>query len=55
MVNFQLMITAELENLTDLQPQNGCDDPNFSYFFKVSTDFSHNCLMIFEHEFSYFG
>ncbi|OWM63448.1 CXXC motif containing zinc binding protein [Punica granatum] len=35
MVNFQLMITAELENLTHLQPQNGCDDPDFSYFFKV--------------------
>uniref|UniRef100_A0A803PFM5 Uncharacterized protein n=1 Tax=Cannabis sativa TaxID=3483 RepID=A0A803PFM5_CANSA len=28
-------ITAELENLTDLQPQGGCDDPNFSYLFKL--------------------
>lgn len=35
MVNFMLMITAELENLTNLQPQDGCDDPNFSYLFKV--------------------
>ncbi|CAK9143967.1 unnamed protein product [Ilex paraguariensis] len=35
MVNYLLMITAELENLTDLQPQGGCDDPNFNYFFKL--------------------
>ncbi|XP_004498924.1 uncharacterized protein [Cicer arietinum] len=35
MVNYMLMITAELENLTNLQPQAGCDDPNFSYFFKL--------------------
>lgn len=30
-----LMISADLENLTNLQPQGGCDDPNFSYFFKL--------------------
>ncbi|KAF8393482.1 hypothetical protein HHK36_021726 [Tetracentron sinense] len=35
MVNFLLMITAELENLTNLQPQGGCDDPNFTYYFKL--------------------
>lgn len=35
MVNCMLMISADLENLTNLQPQGGCDDPNFSYFFKV--------------------
>ncbi|QCD99092.1 hypothetical protein DEO72_LG7g372 [Vigna unguiculata] len=35
MVNFTLMITAELENLTNLQPQGGCDDPNFPYLFKL--------------------
>ncbi|XAR69272.1 hypothetical protein NMG60_11000800 [Bertholletia excelsa] len=35
MVNYMLMITAELENLTNLQPEGGCDDPNFSYFFKL--------------------
>ncbi|KAJ4708151.1 hypothetical protein OWV82_018145 [Melia azedarach] len=35
MVNYMLMICADLENLTDLQPQGGCDDPNFSYFFKL--------------------
>ncbi|XP_059314580.1 uncharacterized protein LOC132065282 [Lycium ferocissimum] len=35
MVNFQLMITAELENLTNLQPQGGCNDDNFPYHFKL--------------------
>ncbi|THG19690.1 hypothetical protein TEA_024970 [Camellia sinensis var. sinensis] len=35
MVNLMLMITAELENLTNLQPQGGCDDPNFTYYFKM--------------------
>ncbi|KAF3447501.1 hypothetical protein FNV43_RR12687 [Rhamnella rubrinervis] len=35
MVNYLLQITADLENLTDLQPQGGCDDPNFSYLFKL--------------------
>lgn len=29
------MISADLDNLTDLQPQAGCDDPNFSYYFKL--------------------
>ncbi|KAK3213047.1 hypothetical protein Dsin_017753 [Dipteronia sinensis] len=35
MVNYMLMICADLENLTNLEPHDGCDDPNFSYFFKV--------------------
>ncbi|XP_028796071.1 CXXC motif containing zinc binding protein [Neltuma alba] len=35
MVNYMLMIAADLENLTNLEPQGGCDDPNFSYLFKV--------------------
>ncbi|XP_057957568.1 uncharacterized protein LOC131150702 [Malania oleifera] len=35
MVNYMLKIAAELENLTNLQPQDGCDDPNFAYYFKV--------------------
>ncbi|GMN35949.1 hypothetical protein TIFTF001_005648 [Ficus carica] len=35
MVNYLLQIAADLENLTDLQPQGGCDDPNFSFLFKV--------------------
>ncbi|KAL1552370.1 CXXC motif containing zinc binding protein [Salvia divinorum] len=35
MVNHLLMISADLENLADLQPQGGCDDPNFTYLFKL--------------------
>ncbi|GFZ17202.1 hypothetical protein Acr_26g0004720 [Actinidia rufa] len=35
MVNFALMITAELENLTNLEPEGGCDDPNFTYYIKI--------------------
>nr|XP_029149492.1 uncharacterized protein LOC112755986 isoform X3 [Arachis hypogaea] len=35
MVLLMLMITADLENLTNLQPQFGCNDPDFSYMFKV--------------------
>ncbi|XP_042518821.1 CXXC motif containing zinc binding protein-like isoform X2 [Macadamia integrifolia] len=35
MVNFMLTITAKLVNLTNLQPQGGIDDPNFSYYFKM--------------------
>ncbi|ERN15390.1 hypothetical protein AMTRI_Chr05g68950 [Amborella trichopoda] len=35
MVNLMLEIKGDLENLTNLQPQGGCDDPNFSYYFKV--------------------
>ncbi|PON86187.1 hypothetical protein TorRG33x02_180610 [Trema orientale] len=35
MVNYALKITADLDNLTDLQPQGGCDDPEFSYLFKL--------------------
>eukprot|EP01018_Ginkgo_biloba_P032503 Gb_15935 [translate_table: standard] len=34
MVQFMLQIKAELENLTNFQPQGGCDDPDFSYYFK---------------------
>ncbi|KAL8522168.1 hypothetical protein ACS0TY_012348 [Phlomoides rotata] len=35
MVNYLLMICADLDNLTDFQPQGGCDDPNFTYYFKL--------------------
>uniref|UniRef100_A0A2P2K671 Uncharacterized protein MANES_03G046100 n=1 Tax=Rhizophora mucronata TaxID=61149 RepID=A0A2P2K671_RHIMU len=35
MVNYMLMIAAELENVTNLQPQGGCDDPSFPFLFKV--------------------
>jgi len=37
-VNYLLMITAELENLTNLEPQGGCDDPNFTYYFKLKCE-----------------
>ncbi|GKV48735.1 hypothetical protein SLEP1_g55534 [Rubroshorea leprosula] len=35
MVNFALKIGADFENIASLQPQGGCDDPSFSYFFKL--------------------
>lgn len=35
MVNHMLMITADFDNIASLQPQGGCDDPDFSYFFKI--------------------
>ncbi|GAB4854358.1 hypothetical protein Ancab_022944 [Ancistrocladus abbreviatus] len=35
MVNYMLSISADLENLTNLQPQAGCDDPSFTHYFKV--------------------
>ncbi|XP_019175868.1 PREDICTED: UPF0587 protein C1orf123 homolog [Ipomoea nil] len=35
MVQYLLMITAELENLTNLQPQGGSDDVNFPFMFKL--------------------
>lgn len=34
---FLLSYKADLENLTDLQPQGGCDDPSYGYFLKVSS------------------
>ena len=36
MVNYMLKITAEVENVKSLQPMGGCDDPNFTFYFKVS-------------------
>ncbi|MBA0774132.1 hypothetical protein Gotri_009361 [Gossypium trilobum] len=45
MVKFLLKIAADLQNLTNLQPQGGCDDPSFSYLFKVS--FSLLTLILF--------
>ncbi|KMZ72376.1 hypothetical protein ZOSMA_166G00770 [Zostera marina] len=35
-----LYVKAELENLTNLQPQGGCDDTGFSYNFKLKCE---NC------------
>ncbi|WOK91354.1 hypothetical protein Cni_G00045 [Canna indica] len=40
MVFYVLEFTAELENLTDLQPLEGCNDPNYAYYFKVKCE---NC------------
>ncbi|XP_073006929.1 uncharacterized protein [Typha latifolia] len=40
MVFYLLHFTAELENLTNLQPRGGCDDPNYTYYFKVKCE---NC------------
>ncbi|XP_010910652.1 uncharacterized protein [Elaeis guineensis] len=40
MVFYMLSFTAELENLTNLQPRGGCDDPNYPYYFKVKCE---NC------------
>ncbi|KAI3692600.1 hypothetical protein L6452_32420 [Arctium lappa] len=38
MVKFMLYIRAELENLTNFQPQGGCNDPDFTYYFKLKCD-----------------
>ncbi|KAG6469470.1 CXXC motif containing zinc binding protein-like [Zingiber officinale] len=40
MVFYALCVTAELENLTDLQPLGGCSDPEYAYYFKVKCE---NC------------
>lgn len=47
MVYYMLFFTAELENLTDLQPHGGCDDPNYTYYFKVKCE---NCGEISQKE-----
>ncbi|KAF3324577.1 hypothetical protein FCM35_KLT10734 [Carex littledalei] len=40
MVYYALEFTAELDGLTNLQPRGGCDDPNFTYYFKLKCE---NC------------
>lgn len=35
MVKMMLRICADLDSLTYLQPEGGCDDPNFTYLFKL--------------------
>ncbi|XP_078428149.1 uncharacterized protein LOC144700585 [Wolffia australiana] len=37
---FLLSFKADLENLTDLQPREGCDDPGYGYFMKLKCE---NC------------
>lgn len=40
MVFFALLVGAELDGLTNLQPAGGCDDPSFPYYFKLRCE---NC------------
>ncbi|KAK3024152.1 hypothetical protein RJ639_042836, partial [Escallonia herrerae] len=47
MVNYMLMITAEFDNIKSLQPQGGCDDPSFTYYFKLKCG---NCGEVTEKE-----
>ncbi|ONK69211.1 uncharacterized protein A4U43_C05F20500 [Asparagus officinalis] len=47
MVFYLLSIWGELENITNLQPLGGCDDPNFPYRFKVKCE---NCGEISQKE-----
>ncbi|XBI17870.1 hypothetical protein VPH35_059804 [Triticum aestivum] len=35
MVFFALLVGAELDGLTNLQPRGGCDDPSYPYYFKL--------------------
>ncbi|MQM16275.1 hypothetical protein Taro_049234 [Colocasia esculenta] len=35
---FLLSFKADLDNLTDLQPRGGCDDPNYGYFLKLKCE-----------------
>ncbi|CAA6672818.1 unnamed protein product [Spirodela intermedia] len=35
---FLLSYKADLENLTDLQPREGCDDPGYGYFLKLKCE-----------------
>ncbi|KAF7036650.1 hypothetical protein CFC21_047238 [Triticum aestivum] len=34
MVFLALLVGAELDGLTNLQPRGGCDDPSYPYYFK---------------------
>ncbi|KAH9619101.1 hypothetical protein KSS87_008722 [Heliosperma pusillum] len=38
MVKYELMITAELDNVSTLQLMDGLQDPNFRYFFKMQCE-----------------
>ncbi|KAG2598485.1 hypothetical protein PVAP13_5KG346400 [Panicum virgatum] len=40
MVYYALLVGAELDGLTNLQPSRGCDDPNFPYQLKLKCE---NC------------
>ncbi|KAK9699782.1 hypothetical protein RND81_08G196100 [Saponaria officinalis] len=47
MVNYKLMITAEMENVATLQPMGGLHDPTFTYYFKLRCE---NCGEVTEKE-----
>ncbi|XP_068648738.1 uncharacterized protein [Aristolochia californica] len=47
MVNFLLQIAADLENIASLQPHDGCDDANITYYFKLKCN---NCGEVSEKE-----
>lgn len=38
MVKLMLKITAEVENVKSLQPMGGCDNPSFSFYFKLKCE-----------------
>nr|ACG46773.1 hypothetical protein [Zea mays] len=40
MVYYALLVGAELDGLTNLQPRHGCDDPSFPYYLKLKCE---NC------------
>ncbi|KAL2940184.1 hypothetical protein RDABS01_001566 [Bienertia sinuspersici] len=40
MVTYKLMITAEVENVSTIQPMGGCNDPTFTFAFKLRCE---NC------------
>ncbi|KAJ4797189.1 UPF0587 protein [Rhynchospora pubera] len=40
MVYYALEFTAEIDGLTNLQPRGGCDDPTYTYYFKLRCE---NC------------
>ncbi|NP_001143983.1 UPF0587 protein F46B6.12 [Zea mays] len=40
MVYYALLVGAELDGLTNLQPSGGCDDPSFPYYLKLKCE---NC------------
>ena len=44
MVYYALLVGAELDGLTNLQPRRGCDDPNFPYYLKVRVPFPFSSL-----------
>ena len=46
MVYYALLVGAELDGLTNLQPSRGCDDPNFPYYLKVGVPLPFSSLWL---------